>query len=66
MDELSNKRIEKNGVKGRIANEVSVTVCWDNGGVTRERLNSLKFLDIKEKKSKKQEGKYVKKECKES
>jgi len=45
MDNLSNKRIRKNGRDDRIFNCLSVGVSWDNGSQTRERLDSLEFIE---------------------
>lgn len=45
MDNLSNKRVRKNGREGRIVNGLSVGVVWDKGGLTGERLDSLEFIE---------------------
>jgi len=44
-DKLHYKRVIKDGRKGMICNPVEVAVHWDNGGVTREKLKDLQFLD---------------------
>jgi len=43
-DELHYKRVIKNGRKGIICNPVEVTVRWDDGDVTREKLRNLEFF----------------------
>ena len=56
-DKLVNKRVEKDGRKGIICNYVEVTVSWDGGGCSKEKLSKLKFLDIEEEKLKKDDHK---------
>ena len=41
FDSLSNKRVIKDGAKGKISNCVSVLVYWDNGNITNEILGNL-------------------------
>ena len=43
--DLSNKRVKKDGRLGNIFNYVTVGVHWDNGGMTKEDLESLEFID---------------------
>jgi len=51
-DKLIYKRIEKNSHKGTICNYVEVSVNWDDGGCTREKLKDLEFLDVEKEKEK--------------
>lgn len=44
-DKLIYKRVKKDGREGTICNYVEVSVSWDGGGCTREKLKDLEFLD---------------------
>jgi len=43
IDYFANKRVKRNGAKGRISNCVSVLVYWDNGNITNEILGNLEL-----------------------
>ena len=45
MDNLSGKRVKKDGMKGNIYNNVSVGVNWDNGSMYPVRLADLEFIE---------------------
>ena len=47
-DELIYKRVKKDNREGTICNDVEVSVSWDGGGCTREKLKNLEFVDDKE------------------
>jgi hypothetical protein len=68
LDELSNRRVRKNGMEGNIYNCLSVGVNWDNGSMYPVRLDSLEFIDIKKETNliEERRGKYDKKTNKES
>jgi len=44
-DKLRYKRVVKGDRKGRICNPVKVTVYWDDGDVTEEKLEDLEFIE---------------------
>ena len=41
--ELRYKRVYKSGSKGRICNPIEVTVYWDDGSITKEKLGDLEI-----------------------
>lgn len=51
-DELIYKRVRKRDREGIICNDVEVTVRWDNGGITREKIKNLEFANNKEEANK--------------
>lgn len=48
-DKLIYKKVRKDNREGIICNFVEVSVSWDNGGCTREKLKDLEFIDKKKK-----------------
>jgi len=44
-DKLRYKRVAKGDRKGMICNPVKVTVYWDDGDVTEEKLEDLEFVE---------------------
>lgn len=49
MDNLSNRRVRKDGREGNIFNEVEIGVRWDNGSMYKVKLKDLEFIDEKTK-----------------
>lgn len=51
-DKIIYKRVKKDGREGMIFNYVEVSVNWDGGGCTREKLKNLEFIDTEKEKEK--------------
>lgn len=50
-DKLIHRRVKKGSREGMICNDVEVSVSWDNGGCTREKIKDLEFIEKEEGKN---------------